>query len=147
MKRIAVTGATGYIGGRLVPRLLDAGYAVRCLVRSPRKLQDRAWSGNRNVQVAQADLTDAQSLTESLTGCEAAFFLVHSMNSASAEYAKRAVRLSEELHINEDLSAFPKEVAIIGRLVNRGRPGGHYAPIRRRGMTTPQLLIMPRLEH
>jgi uncharacterized protein YbjT (DUF2867 family) len=94
MKRIAVTGATGYIGGRLVPRLLDAGYAVRCLVRSPRKLQDRTWSGNRNVQVAQADLTGAQSLTESLTGCDAAFFLVHSMNSASAEYAKRDLQLA-----------------------------------------------------
>ncbi len=94
MKRIAVTGATGYIGGRLVPRLLDAGYAVRCLVRSPRKLQDRAWSSNRNVQVAQADLSDAQSLTESLTGCDAAFFLVHSMNSASAEYAKRDLQLA-----------------------------------------------------
>ena len=94
MKRIAVTGATGYIGGRLVPRLLDAGYAVRCLVRSPRKLQDRAWSANRNVQVVQADLCDAQSLTESLTGCDAAFFLVHSMNSASAEYAKRDLQLA-----------------------------------------------------
>ena len=94
MKRIAVTGATGYIGGRLVPRLLDAGYAVRCLVRSPRKLQDRAWSRDRNVQVAQADLSDAQSLTESLTGCDAAFFLVHSMNSASAEYAKRDLQLA-----------------------------------------------------
>jgi uncharacterized protein YbjT (DUF2867 family) len=94
MKRIAVTGATGYIGGRLVPRLLDAGYAVRCLVRSPRKLQDRAWARDRNVQVAQADLSDAQSLTESLTGCDAAFFLVHSMNSASAEYAKRDLQLA-----------------------------------------------------
>ena len=94
MKRIAVTGATGYIGGRLVPRLLDAGYAVRCLVRSPRKLQDRSWSANRNVQVVEADLGDAQSLTESLTGCDAAFFLVHSMNSASAEYAKRDLQLA-----------------------------------------------------
>ena len=94
MKRIAVTGATGYIGGRLVPRLLEAGYAVRCLVRSPRKLRNRAWAGNPNVQVAQADLSDAQSLATKLEGCEAAFFLVHSMNSASAEYAKRDLQLA-----------------------------------------------------
>lgn len=67
--------------------------------------------------------------------------------SASAAYAKRAVRLSEERRGNEDLSAFPKEVAIIGRLLNRGRPGGHHAPVRRRGMTIPQFPIMPRLEH
>jgi uncharacterized protein YbjT (DUF2867 family) len=94
MKRIAVTGATGYIGGRLVPRLLEAGYAVRCLVRSPRKLQNRAWAGNPNVQVAQADLANAQSLAASLEGCEAAFFLVHSMNAASREYAKRDLQLA-----------------------------------------------------
>ena len=39
MKRIAIAGATGYIGGRLAPRLLEAGYSLRCLVRSPRKLE------------------------------------------------------------------------------------------------------------
>jgi uncharacterized protein YbjT (DUF2867 family) len=94
MKRIAVTGATGYIGGRLVPRLLEAGYAVRCLVRSPRKLQSRAWAESPSVQVAQADLADAPSLATKLEGCEAAFFLVHSMNSASAEYAKRDLHLA-----------------------------------------------------
>jgi uncharacterized protein YbjT (DUF2867 family) len=94
MKRIAVTGATGYIGGRLVPRLLDAGYTVRCLVRSPRKLQARPWTGNPNVQVAQADLSNPQALAAALDGCEASFFLVHSMNSASAEYAKRDLQLA-----------------------------------------------------
>jgi uncharacterized protein YbjT (DUF2867 family) len=94
MKRIAVTGATGYIGGRLVPRLLEAGYAVRCLARSLRKLQDRGWWGHPNVQVMQADLGDAKTLAEALAGCEAVFFLVHSMNSASAEYARRDLQLA-----------------------------------------------------
>ena len=42
-KLILVTGATGYVGGRLVPRLLAAGYRVRCLVRDPARLQGRAW--------------------------------------------------------------------------------------------------------
>ena len=41
---VLVTGATGYTGGRLVPRLLDAGYRVRCLVRDPARLQGRAWA-------------------------------------------------------------------------------------------------------
>jgi uncharacterized protein YbjT (DUF2867 family) len=94
MRRIAVTGATGYIGGRLVPRLLEAGYAVRCLVRSPRKLQDRPWASDPNVQVVQADLSNSQALAAKLEGCEAAFFLVHSMNSASAEYAKRDLQIA-----------------------------------------------------
>ena len=42
-KLILVTGATGYVGGRLVPRLLDAGYRVRVLVRDPARLQGRSW--------------------------------------------------------------------------------------------------------
>lgn len=41
MQRIAITGATGYIGGRLAPMLLDSGYSLRCLVRTPRKLEGR----------------------------------------------------------------------------------------------------------
>ena len=41
---VLVTGATGYIGGRLVPQLLKAGYRVRCLVRDARRLQGRPWS-------------------------------------------------------------------------------------------------------
>lgn len=44
MERVLVTGATGYIGGRLVPELLDAGYAVTCLVRTPSKLRDLTWT-------------------------------------------------------------------------------------------------------
>ena len=42
-KLILVTGATGYVGGRLVPRLIEAGYRVRVLVRDPARLQGRSW--------------------------------------------------------------------------------------------------------
>ena len=94
MERIVVTGATGYIGGRLVPRLLEARYVVRCLVRSPRKLQDRAWVNHPNVEIAQVDLGDPVALTDGLEGCEEAFFLVHSMTSAGHEYAKRDLDLA-----------------------------------------------------
>ena len=52
---VLVTGATGYIGGRLVPRLLEAGYAVRCLVRDPRKLAHRPWTGQSMVSVITGD--------------------------------------------------------------------------------------------
>jgi uncharacterized protein YbjT (DUF2867 family) len=95
MKRIVVTGATGYIGGRLVPRLLEAGYMVRCLVRSPRKLQDRSWADHARVEIAKADLEDVEALAKNLEDCGAAYFLVHSMTSAGAEYAERDRKLAE----------------------------------------------------
>jgi uncharacterized protein YbjT (DUF2867 family) len=94
MQRIAIAGATGYIGGRLAPRLLDAGYALRCLVRSPRKLEGREWTADARVEVQKVDLADAPSLTRELSGCDAAFYLVHSMMSAGGEYAGRDLHLA-----------------------------------------------------
>lgn len=92
--RVAVTGATGYIGGRLAPRLLEAGYRVRCLVRFPQKLQDRVWAADPNVEIVDADLSDPASLSEKLAGCSAAYYLVHSMLSAGKDYAARDRQLA-----------------------------------------------------
>jgi uncharacterized protein YbjT (DUF2867 family) len=94
LQRIAIAGATGYIGGRLAPQLLAAGSAVRCLVRSPAKLDGRAWTADSRVEIRRADLADAASLALELEGCTAAFYLVHSMMSASGEYARRDKRLA-----------------------------------------------------
>ena len=94
MRRIAIAGATGYIGGRLAPQLLDAGYALRCLVRSPGKLEGREWTANSWVEIREADLSDAPSLARQLEGCEAAYYLVHSMMSAGGEYARRDRQLA-----------------------------------------------------
>jgi uncharacterized protein YbjT (DUF2867 family) len=62
-ERVAIAGVTGYIGGRLAPRLLDHGYAIRCLVRSPAKLQSRGWATNPDVQIRQTNLGDETCLT------------------------------------------------------------------------------------
>ena len=93
-QRVAIAGATGYIGGRLAPRLLDSGYSIRCLVRSPAKLQGREWAEDSRVEVRQADLADAESLARNLEGCQSAFYLVHSMTSAGAKYAEQDRRLA-----------------------------------------------------
>jgi uncharacterized protein YbjT (DUF2867 family) len=75
--RIRVTGATGYIGGRLVPRLLKAGHEVVCVARRPEKLDDLPWSDQ--VTVVQGDVLDAIRIKEIAAGCDAGYYLVHSM--------------------------------------------------------------------
>ncbi|MFN0137901.1 MAG: SDR family oxidoreductase [Phycisphaerae bacterium] len=84
-----MTGATGYIGGRLVPRLLDAGFHVRCLTREPRKLESRSWIARSGVSVALGDVGDRGALEQAMTGCSAAYYLVHSMMSAGTAYRQR----------------------------------------------------------
>lgn len=80
-RRVLVTGATGYIGGRLVPALLDAGHSVRCLARSPDKLSDERWADR--VEIAKGDVTDADSLTAAMEGVDSAYYLVHSMGGST----------------------------------------------------------------
>lgn len=75
--RCLVTGATGYIGGRLVPRLLESGFAVRALARNPDKLAGVPWRDR--IEVAKGDLGDAASLEAAFDGVDVVYYLVHSM--------------------------------------------------------------------
>ncbi len=83
---VLVTGATGYIGGRLVPRLLDAGYRVRCLVRSPRKLSSRPWAQDPAVQIVEASAENEDELVQAMRGCAVAYYLIHSMMAVGPDY-------------------------------------------------------------
>lgn len=74
---ILVTGVTGYIGGRLVPRLLDAGYCVRVLVRDPARLQGRPWLDQ--VEVREGDVLEPDTLAPAMADVNAAYYLIHSM--------------------------------------------------------------------
>ncbi len=77
-RNILLTGATGYVGGRLLPLLVADGWRVRCLARQPEHLSPRVPAG---VEVVQGDLLDAASLSAAMQGVEAAFYLVHSMGA------------------------------------------------------------------
>ncbi|HEX3963909.1 MAG TPA: SDR family oxidoreductase [Trebonia sp.] len=84
-----VTGASGYIGGRLVPELLTAGHAVRCMARDPGKLSDRPWSDE--AQIAVADVMDESAVRRALAGVDVAYYLIHSLGTgASFEQRDRA---------------------------------------------------------
>jgi len=79
-----VTGATGYIGGRLIPRLLEAGYNVRCMARNAKRLDGRF----PRAEIVEGDVFDEQSLRAACEGIDAAYYLVHSMTD-SREFEQR----------------------------------------------------------
>ena len=74
---ILVSGATGYIASRLIPRLLEAGYGVRCLARNPVRLRGRSWS--HRVEVVRGDVTIPSTLQAALEGVHTAYYLIHNM--------------------------------------------------------------------
>lgn len=85
---VLVTGATGYVGGRLIPRLLEKGYRVRAMARSMEKLACRPWASDANVELIKADVLDAEALRAAARGCWSAFYLVHAMIAEKSRYAE-----------------------------------------------------------
>lgn len=101
--QILVTGATGYIGSRLIPQLLYRGYRVRAMVRSAKKLACKPWCDHPQLEIVEADLFDPESLLPAVQGCQAVYYLVHSMNSqvrdfisADREAATNMARAAEQ---------------------------------------------------
>jgi uncharacterized protein YbjT (DUF2867 family) len=84
-----VCGATGYVGGRLVPKLLERGLSVRCLVRSPEKLRAFPWCDAPGLEVIEGNLDDVQKVQAAAEGVDVAYYLVHAMISAGLDYAQR----------------------------------------------------------
>ncbi|MEL7566655.1 MAG: SDR family oxidoreductase [Dehalobacterium sp.] len=89
--KILVTGATGYVGGRLTPLLLDQGYQVRCLVRDPSRIEGRGWG---NVEAVQGDVLNYESLLPAMKNIDAAYYLVHSM-AAGKGFLERDLEAAE----------------------------------------------------
>lgn len=83
---VLVTGATGYVGGRLAPRLLDEHWNVRCLVRDPARLAGRTWASR--VEILRGDALRPETLAPALRGVRFAFYLVHGM-AGGADFHER----------------------------------------------------------
>lgn len=92
--RIFVSGASGYIGSRLIPRLLEDGHEVRAGFRDPQRAQDFDWASS--VEAVAFDIGDGGSVAAALDGIDVAYYLVHSMSGA--DFVRRdhegAVRFS-----------------------------------------------------
>ncbi|SCL13080.1 SDR family oxidoreductase [Micromonospora inyonensis] len=85
--RCLVTGATGYIGGRLAPRLLARGHTVRALARTARRLRDVPWAAG--AEVVEGDLRRPETLPAAFADVDVAYYLVHSLGQAGFEAADR----------------------------------------------------------
>ncbi|MEO3783970.1 SDR family oxidoreductase [Actinocorallia sp. B10E7] len=90
--KVLVTGASGYVGGRLVPELLEAGHRVRCVTRRAGSLRGHPWAGR--VETAVADVLDADAIGRALEGVDVAYYLVHGLGGGVdfAEADRRAAR-------------------------------------------------------
>lgn len=110
---VLVTGATGFVGGRLVPRLLEDGHDVTVMVRDANRYQ-----GPDNVDVVEGDLLDASSLEGAFEGVEVVYYLVHSMHSGGgyAERDRRAARTFVSMTRNTDVN----RVVYLGGLGEEG---------------------------
>lgn len=130
---ILVTGVTGYVGGRLVPRLLAAGYPVRCFVRDPDRLLGYSWLGQ--VEVVQGDALDRESLVRAMQGVSTAYYLIHGMKGsrADAERDLRAARNFAEAAAETGL----ERIIYLGELVD---PASDLSPYLRARHETGHIL-------
>lgn len=84
---ILVTGATGYVGGRLVPLLLSKGYRVRAAARNPERLENRPWRSHPGLEVVAMDALDLASVQRAVAGCGVVYYLIHSMIASQGGFA------------------------------------------------------------
>jgi uncharacterized protein YbjT (DUF2867 family) len=118
---ILLTGATGYVGGQLLPRLLEGGHEVRALVRNPRKrtLPDGA-------QVVQGDALSGEGLDDALAGTDVAYYLIHSMGGGgSGGFADRDEQAARNFARAATKGGTAKIVYLGGLPSNNGHDSEH----------------------
>ncbi|MGH3915693.1 MAG: SDR family oxidoreductase, partial [Pseudonocardiaceae bacterium] len=117
--RCLVTGATGYVGGRLVPRLLTERHTVRCLARSPSKLRDVPWADR--VEIVRGDVLDSTGLHRAMRDVDVVYYLVHSLARPDFQDSDR---VAAELVAHAAADAGVARIVYLGGL----RPAGEETP-------------------
>nr|WP_245996570.1 SDR family oxidoreductase [Streptomyces armeniacus] len=122
--RCLVAGASGYIGGRLVPELLAAGHTVRCLARTPGNLRGHVWAGR--AEVVKGDVTDEASVRDAMRGIDVAYYLVHALGAGAdfEESDRRAARIFGE----QARAAGVRRIVYLGGLTPRDVPERDLSP-------------------
>ena len=137
-EHILVTGATGYIGGRLVPRLLEAGCQVRCFVRDPERLRDFPWV--KRVEIVQGDALEAVSLVQAMQGITTAYYLIHGRQGGRLD-AERDLRAASNFASAAEIAGI-QHVIYFGELVN---PSDDLSPYLRSRNETGHILRLGRV--
>jgi uncharacterized protein YbjT (DUF2867 family) len=114
--RVLVMGATGYIGGRLVPLLAAAGHQVRCLARRPEKLAEVDWAGE--VEVVRGDAFERESLERAMVGVDVVYYLVHSIGTGRS--FQDADRRAAENTASAAAASGVRRIVYLGGLVPEG---------------------------
>jgi uncharacterized protein YbjT (DUF2867 family) len=121
--KILLTGATGYIGRRLLPVLLDMGHDVICMVRDKDRLDIKRYKPEQ-VTVIEADLMKPATLKYLPKDIDAAYYLVHSMNMSSGDFSKEEKRSAE--HVVEFMdSTKAGQIIYLGGIVNEEQLSKH----------------------
>ncbi|MEE4270561.1 MAG: SDR family oxidoreductase [Thermoanaerobaculales bacterium] len=134
--KVLVTGATGYIGGRLVPGLLEGGHQVRVMVRDPARIAGKPWVDH--VEVVRGDIEDPATLGPVVDGIDAAYYLIHLMGSGkdfadrdrraaqnfvrAASGIRRVIYLGGLLPEAKDVSDHLSSRAEVGEILRAGLP-------------------------
>jgi uncharacterized protein YbjT (DUF2867 family) len=121
-RRVLVLGASGYVGGRLVPRLLDAGHAVRCLARDPAKLRGTAWADR--AEIVRGNLLQPDDLAAAFAGVDVVYHLVHSM-AAGEDFAERDRRIAATV-ARLGAAAGVQRIVYLGGLTAVDAPGSEH---------------------
>ncbi len=130
---ILVTGATGYVGGSLVPLLIEKGYRVRVLVRDPGRISGRAWFPN--VELVKGDLLSLELVSQAMQDVSAVYYLVHSMSSGR-NYFKREIDAARNL-ASAATNASVEHIIYLGGLAD---PGEDIGPHMRSRIQTGDIL-------